>query len=126
MQQGIQDSLQGHEGKSACKLGRGEDNMRRPRNGLWMEDMPLTARQDKMMELISQGYTYEEIGKIMHWADTTIRRTLSLYIFPKLRACNKAQAIANWVWLHVLRELKERKRRENQAYRAKIRQRRAL
>jgi DNA-binding NarL/FixJ family response regulator len=100
---------------------RKESNIRRPRNGIWMEEMPLTEKQDKVMALLSQGCTSEEIGKALCWGASTIRYTLVYYIYPKLKAANKAQAIAHWVWLRALREVKDRKRRENQAYRVKIR-----
>ncbi len=70
-----------------------------------MEDMPLTEKQGKMMDLVCQGYTYQEIGKVMFWADSTIRHTLTWYIFPKLKACNRSQAVAHWIWLKVCQEL---------------------
>ena len=59
-----------------------------------LEDCPLTERQRTIMELVCKGYTNSEIAGIVFCAESTLKHTLAQYIYPKLRARNKAQAAA--------------------------------
>lgn len=60
-----------------------------------VEEMPgdLTSRQLEILTLITHGFTYAEIGEILHLSEATIRYHMS-QILERLHLKNRAQVIA--------------------------------
>jgi DNA-binding NarL/FixJ family response regulator len=56
-------------------------------------DNPLTAREGEVLELLAKGATYEQIGKALGVATSTVQAHIR-NIYRKLEVCTKAEATA--------------------------------
>jgi NarL family two-component system response regulator LiaR len=57
------------------------------------EQVALTARQQEILMLLSEGKTDEEIGKTLHLQESTVRAHIH-HILQRLRLENRSQAVA--------------------------------
>lgn len=55
---------------------------------------PLTARQEEILSLIGEGRSDEEIGKILHLTENTVRSHVHR-IIQRLGVANRTQAVAH-------------------------------
>lgn len=58
-----------------------------------VEQVPLTARQQEILMLMSEGKTDEEIGKTLHLQESTVRAHIH-HILQRLGLENRSQAVA--------------------------------
>ncbi len=77
----------------ALKLFKGVREMKSSLPGRSAADEPLTSRQEEVLALIGEGKSDEEIGEILHLADSTVRSHIH-HIIQRLGVKNRAQAVA--------------------------------
>lgn len=77
----------------ALKLFAGVRELKNPLPGKSAIDEPLTARQEEILSLIGEGRSDEEIGKILHLTENTVRSHVHR-IIQRLGVGNRAQAVA--------------------------------
>ena len=65
-------------------------------------DTPLTAREREVMELVSTGATNSEIGAALVISESTVKSHVK-HILRKLRAANRAEAVARYFRLTLVR-----------------------
>ncbi len=77
----------------AVKLFKGIREMKSIPAGQSAADEPLTARQDEILALLGEGRSDQEIGKILHLSEGTVRSHVH-NILQRLGLENRAQAVA--------------------------------
>ena len=75
----------------AVKLFKGIRNLKRPAKGT--SDETLTPRQEEILALMGEGRLDQEIGKMLHLEETTVRSHVHR-IIQRLGVENRAQAVA--------------------------------
>jgi DNA-binding NarL/FixJ family response regulator len=78
----------------ALKLFAGVRELKHSQPGKRAVDEPLTARQEEILSLIGEGRSDEEIGKILHLTENTVRSHVHR-IIQRLGVGNRAQAVAH-------------------------------
>jgi DNA-binding NarL/FixJ family response regulator len=59
-----------------------------------MADSKLTPREIRVLELLADGYEYQEMGRLLSIQGDTIKKMVAYRILSKLGADNKTQAVA--------------------------------
>lgn len=77
----------------AKKLFSGLRNMRSGAPGRSAVDEPLTMRQEEILALVGEGRSDQEIGKILHLSDATVRSHVHRVV-QRLGLKSRAQAVA--------------------------------
>lgn len=78
----------------AQKLFKGIRNMKAAPVGRSATDEPLTSRQGEILALLGEGHTDEEIGKMLHLEESTVRSHVHR-IIQRLGVDSRAQAVAH-------------------------------